>query len=184
MQETKRLDITYYPWDFNGYKPVTYAEIIRDDGGFGIHFVSYETELTALRTEHNKDIFCDSTVEAFLNFSPDTSEDYMNFEVNSIGAMHCAKGGGRHNRVLTDPKIIDTLNIKTEKFSDRWEAEWYVSIEFIKEFYPDYRHGGRVTGNFYKTGEEAKYPHWGSWRETGTEKPDFHRPESFGIVFE
>lgn len=184
MEQTKSFDIIHYPWDFNGYKPKTFAEVTRDDNGFRVHFVSYETELTAVQTEHNTDIYCDSAVEVFLNFVPDKGDTYINFEINPNGAMYCSVGEGRYKRTLITPEEIDTLNIKTEKFSDRWEAECYISVDFIKKIYPDYSHGGRITGNFYKTGEKAKYPHWGSWRETGTEKPDFHRPESFDTVFE
>lgn len=184
MRETKKFEITHFPWDFNGYKPKTTAEATRDENGFFIRFEAYETELTAVQTKHNTDIYCDSAVEVFLNFVPEEGESYINFEINPNGAMYCARGDGRHNRQLMTDEEINSLNIKTEIFADKWTAEFYVSDDFVSKFYPNYRHGGRITGNFYKTGEKAKYPHWGSWRETGTENPDFHRPESFDIVFE
>ena len=81
MEQTKSFDIIHYPWDFNGYKPKTFAEVTRDDNGFRVHFVSYETELTAVQTEHNTDIYCDSAVEVFLNFVPDKGDTYINFEI-------------------------------------------------------------------------------------------------------
>lgn len=183
MSETSRFEITDYPWDDNGYKPKTYVDVTRFKNGFEFRFVSYETELTSDRTEHNTDICSDSAVEAFINFSPDTDNEYINFELNVNGAMYCSKRLDRYSKTMIEPKDIDTLDIKTAIFDDRWEAEFTVSCEFIKKFYPKYRHGDRVIGNFYKIGEAAKYPHWGCWKETGTDKPDFHHPESFDTVF-
>ena len=37
-----------------------------------------------------------------------------------------------------------------------------------------------MKGNFYKCGDDTKYPHFGCWNEVVWEEPDFHRPECFG----
>ena len=184
MNETKKFEITHYPWDINGYKPKTFAEITRDDKGFAVHFTSYETEISAVQTEHNTDIYCDSAVELFIKFSPETDKHYINFEINPNAAMYCSYGTERRHGKVMEPSVIDTLDLSAHIFPDRWEANYYISVDFIKKFFPDYTHGGLIMGNLYKTGEKTKYPHWGCWRETGTEKPDFHRPESFDIMFE
>jgi len=183
MKETKKIEITKYPWDINGYKPRTFAEITRDDNGFAVHFVSYETELSATQTMHNTDIYCDSAMELFVKFAPETDNHYINFEINPNGAMYCSNSMERENSKQIAPEVIDTLNPQTQIFPDRWEAEYYISVDFIKRFFPNYIHGRLIEGNLYKTGEKTKYPHWGCWRETGTEKPDFHRPESFDVIF-
>lgn len=184
MEEVKRFEINCYPWDENGYRPRTYVDVTRSEGGFLFRFVTYETELTAERTVHNTDICSDNAVEAFINFSPDTDPQYINFELNSNGAMYCSKRPDRFTKTMIAENDIDSLNISVNIFGDRWESEFFVSTDFIQKFYPEYRHGGRIIGNFYKIGEQAKYPHFGCWNEINADKPDFHRPECFGTVFE
>jgi hypothetical protein len=42
---------------------------------------------------------------------------------------------------------------------------------------------GRIfRANFYKCGDKLTVPHYLSWNPVGAEKPDFHRPEYFGLL--
>ena len=39
-----------------------------------------------------------------------------------------------------------------------------------------------LKANFYKCGDKLSVPHYLSWNPVTTEKPDFHRPEYFGLL--
>ncbi|WP_350005689.1 carbohydrate-binding family 9-like protein, partial [Phocaeicola dorei] len=39
-----------------------------------------------------------------------------------------------------------------------------------------------VRANFYKCGDELQKPHFLSWSPIKIEKPDFHRPDFFGLL--
>ena len=40
--------------------------------------------------------------------------------------------------------------------------------------------GDKLRGNFYKCGEKAPQPHWGSWTKLSGDTPQRHQPASFG----
>ena len=42
--------------------------------------------------------------------------------------------------------------------------------------------GKTVPANFYKCGDDLKTPHFLSWNPIAIEKPDFHRPDHFGML--
>ena len=42
--------------------------------------------------------------------------------------------------------------------------------------------GRTMRANFYKCGDKTLKPHFLSWSPIQSEKPDFHRPEDFGII--
>lgn len=175
------FEIKNYPWDDNGYRPKTVVTIGYDEGGFNLHFVSYETEILAVQTEHNSPVCTDSCMEIFMQFSPETDKNYINIEVNPNGAAYSAVSLCREISEKIAPDIIDTLNIKTEVFPDRWEVSYYLPKEYIQRFIPTYTHGegSVICGNFYKCGEHTKYPHFGCFSKSEWDHPDFHRPEFF-----
>ena len=42
--------------------------------------------------------------------------------------------------------------------------------------------GMSIRANFYKCGDELQKPHFLSWSPIKIEKPDFHRPDFFGLL--
>jgi len=36
--------------------------------------------------------------------------------------------------------------------------------------------------NFYKCGDKLTVPHYVTWNPVGTENPDYHQPEHFGLL--
>ena len=41
---------------------------------------------------------------------------------------------------------------------------------------------GTSRANFYKYGDILTIPHYVTWNQVGTEKPDYHQPEYFGLL--
>lgn len=173
--------ITHYPWDKFNYQPKTSITLEYTPEGYQVHMTSYETELRTEETAHNGPICQDSCMEAFINFTPDASDSYLNFEVNPKGIMHLGFGNGRHGRILAELCDIEKLQIKPEIFSDRWEVSFLIPTELIKKKFPAYTHlpGKKLKGNFYKCGDLSVFEHFGCWAPITWEEPDFHRPEFF-----
>ncbi len=176
MNNKKIFKIDNFPWDDTGYRPKTTVEMSYDDKGFYLHFNSDEKEIRATQTQHNTDVHLDSCVEAFIQFLPDKDSSYINFEINPNGAMRCARGENRYDRVEYPESVIDNFNIKTQVDKNGWKVWFNIPVDFIKKEYPGYVHekGKRIRANFYKCGDETKTPHWGCWSNIASEHPDFH----------
>ena len=172
-----------FPWDNGCAKPMTYATVSYDEGGYYVHFASFETSVRAVYTEHNTPVHEDSCMELFAAFSPNDAR-YINFEINPNGAAHCAVGEGRKDRVELDPKDIDALGIRTEVFDDRWEIRYRIPKELITKYLPSYEHkeGAVIRANFYKCGDKTGHEHYGCFNMINWASPDFHRPEFFAEI--
>lgn len=175
------FEILNYPWDENGYKPKTVVTIGYDDGGYNVHFVSYDTDRRAVETEHNTPVCQDSCMELFMQFDPKNDIRYMQFEINPNGAVYSSVSECREITEKIDPNIIDTLGVKTSVYDDRWEITYYIPKEYIQRFIPTYVHktGTVIRGNFYKCAEKNNFPHFGCFNNINWMPPDFHRPEFF-----
>ena len=179
-REGSSFEITHYPWEDSGVHPKTIITIGYDDEGYNVHYVSYETELRAVETEHNSDVYKDSCMEIYMAFA-EGDNHYMNVEVNPNGATYVSLSTCREESVKIDPKEIDTLGAKTQIFEDRWEIDYKIPKEFLEKYFPTYKHGkgAKLRGNFYKCGDATNHPHWGCYADITWEYPDFHRPEFF-----
>ncbi len=173
--------IDNFPWDKTGARPETSVTVAHDKGGFHLHFLSYEKNLRAVETSHNSAVHKDSCMEAFIQFAPLSDVRYINFEANPNGAMYCAVRSCREDAVLIDTQVIDTFKISTSVFTDRWELDFYVPVEFIREHFPLYEHkkGAPLRANFYKCGDETDHEHYGCFNRIDLPAPDFHCPAFF-----
>ena len=63
-----------------------------------------------------------------------------------------------------------------------WEAA--LAIPYSAFFLHDINSldGRSIRANFYKCGDLLQKPHFLSWNPIPVEKPDFHRPDHFGLV--
>jgi len=52
----------------------------------------------------------------------------------------------------------------------------------IRLYWPDFRFGGDMAGNFYKCGDETASPHYLAWAPLSSAQPDFHRRQDFGLL--
>ncbi len=181
MNNKMIFKIDNFPWDKTGFRPETSVEMSYDDTGFELCFSTDEKEIRAFRTHNNTDVHLDSCMEAFIQFLPDKDNSYINFEINPNGAMKCARGENRYDRIEYSDSVIDSFKIKTQVDTNGWKAWFKIPVEFIKKEYPEYVHGknSRIRANFYKCGDNTKTPHWGCWNSIVCSQPDFHRPEFF-----
>ncbi len=178
------FEIKNYLWEKNGYKPKTYFDITLNNNIINVCIKSYETNIKYSQKGNRALVHNDSCVEMFCNFSPQNSEEYINFEFNPIGANHIAIGEGRMGRSFISDDDVEKLNIKASIQKDFWQIEFQITETFLNRYYNDIniKPGMKVKANFYKCGDKTDFPHYGCWNEVKSAVPDFHRPEYFKYV--
>ena len=175
--------IDSFRWMANGYEPRTEASMVCVRGqGFLARLTSFERDLRCECHEQDGAVCRDSCLEFFINFAPEKGGNYLNLEVNPIGTLHCKIGPGRAGRSLV-PQEIERPHVNCTIQPDRWSADIFIPIASVEALFGKntFPAGDLLRGNFYKCGDDTAFPHYGMWNPVQTERPDFHRPEYFGV---
>ena len=169
-------------WGFNDYHAKVYAQIAYDDQGFWVKFYVGESNPLVEKTHHFEEVCQDSCVEFFVNFTPEHSDRYINFEVNAAGIMYVGIGTDRYDNELLTVDEVKELSAKAEITEEYWTVSYGISFELIKKYYPqfDMAKCEYLQGNLHKCGSRTSYKHYLTYYPIGCERPDFHRPEYFG----
>jgi len=148
-----------------------------------------EYYVMAQYTESNQSVFQDSCVEFFV--TPITEGPYYNFEFNAIGTCLMQTGLARHDREPGDNDVIKRIrrlpSLGFKPFSEqKGKQSWSLLIALPLEIlfgHPEPDLSGKIIrANLYKCGDKLRYPHYLSWNPIKTDRPDFHRPEFFGVM--
>ena len=184
LEQAEKILLDKINWGFTEYTPEVYAKVVYDEFGFTVEFVTKESDPLREKTEHNQEVSQDSCVEFFVNFDPENSDEYINFEVNANGVMRADIRTDRYNYTGFPIEDIKSLNIETKIEDDYWTVKYKIPMELIKKYYPkfDINKCEYIKGNMYKCGSWTKIRHYMTLFELKCEKPDFHRPEYFGII--
>ena len=153
-----------------------------DETGFNVLFTVYEKEPYRKRVGHHAPVHLDSCAELFLNFHPQTSDRYINFEVNANGAMDASFRRDRYDTADLKTEEIDGFGIRVSLHDTFWTVQYKIGFDFIKKYYPafDIAEKPVMKGNVYKCGEETDPEHYISFYEVPVTPPDFHTPQFFG----
>lgn len=133
----------------------------------------------------NQKVYEDSCAELFLSSGKGF---YYNFEINCIGSILAEYGKNRFKRELLEPEIIEKIKVSStlgnKPFGIRNEITNYtLEIEIPKKvFVFDNCEIDTLSleGNIYKCADKSPNPHYMTFFDIKSEKPDFHRPEFFG----
>jgi len=179
---TARVNI--YKWG-QQYMPRTEAKIIfKEDDGFYVRMECEEKNPLAEKTEFGASVCEDSCMEFFANYQPKTSDRYINIEMNSIATCLCYFCRDRYETVSIE-KLSDALpEVEAFKTETTWGINLHVPLKMLRDAYGEFtlKEGDTVTMNLYKCGNKTKIPHYGTWSEICTERPDFHQPSCFSEV--
>lgn len=140
--------------------------------------------LTCYRAEIYSDggpCFQDSCVEIFLKESPKT-ENYFNFEFNSLGFCLAEQGNSKKDRTPfsnKEYKWIKRMVVSPQHHQNY--VYWAIKVSIPKHLFNYPKHAAPV-GNLYKCANLAITPHYLSLYPIYTPDPDFHRPEYFGLL--
>ena len=165
-------------------QPKAYACLAYDDKGIYVYQQAFEQDIRAQITQQNGDVYTDSCLEFFINFCPESTPDYLNFEINPLGVMHLGLGPDRYCRTLLFDCDKSYFNIKCldsiDEFNkESWEISYFIPFEYITKHFPGFDIKKTFKGNFFKIGAEVKLPHFGTYAKVDTPKADFHRSEFF-----
>lgn len=179
-------------WNSYPYKPNVKFRIAYSDDAILVNYQVEEDTTRAKYVEDNGRVWTDSCVEFFV--IPANDGLYYNIESNCIGTVLLAAGKDRHAREHASSDVLSGIrrwaSLGREPFKERiGKCSWELSLiipytAFFKHSIKSFD-GIMIKGNFYKCGDELKTPHYLSWNQIKTEKPDFHRPDFFGeLCFE
>ncbi|MEW5899980.1 MAG: carbohydrate-binding family 9-like protein [Acidobacteriota bacterium] len=185
------LTLDHYLWLDNGYRPRVEVRLCYGERYLYVLFKSFESKIRAQFSEFQDPVYKDSCVEFFINPFPDKPVGYINVETNAIGAMLTAIGPDRSNRrpILKEElrgfEIVTSVKSPLDGYhgADLWTVEYKLPLRLIQQYYGEKIKSGHLAkGNFYKCGDEADPPHFGAWSPVRVPRPDFHRPEYFGLL--
>ena len=188
-EQNERLLIDTINWKGYNYKPEVALSIAYSDHEIFLKYYITENYFKAEKTETNQMVCEDSCVEFFV--SPEDDGIYYNLEFNGIGTCLLGTGTARENSTRANPEVISKIRRLTsvgEKpvKENAGEFKWTITIAIPFEVFFHHKvkelKGKTFRANFYKCGDMLSVPHYVTWNAVGTEKPDYHQPEYFGLL--
>jgi len=176
-------------WKDFSYKPGVRFNIAWGENEIYLKYYVRESNVKAEKSKTNEMVCEDSCVEFFV--SPSDDGLYYNLEFNPIGTALMGSGHGRHDSTRADARIVDGIRRLTSMgdapFGEiRGDLQWTITLAIPLETFFHHKTGSlkgkSFRANFYKCGDKLSNPHFVTWNPVGTEKPDYHRPEHFGIL--
>lgn len=176
-------------WETFPYRPEVKFNIAYGDSEIYIKYYVREAHVKAEKSRTNEMVCEDSCVEFFV--SPSDDGIYYNFEFNPIGTALMGSGHGRHDSARAEASLVDGIRRLTtmgdEPFTEisgdiRWSLVVAIPLRNFFHHRVESLPGKSFRANFYKCGDKLSNPHFVTWNPVGTEKPDYHRPEYFGIL--
>lgn len=186
-----RAYVAHYPWG-GTFQPKTYACLAWDTQGLHLYMRSYEAPVREEASQDNGDIYMDSCMEFFFNPIPQERADmFINLEMNPRRYLYLACGTPDQRTLLTSERYsrfkLDIRDKGSWEGKEYWDVLASIPFAFIQEHAPGFAAGpgARMTGNFFKCGDETPYPHFGCWSDIDPipgKEPSFYRPDCFGEI--
>ncbi len=178
-KEIPKLKIDNVLWDSDDSIKAG-AQLCTNGEYLYVHMYSTEEDVRAQYTKPMSPVYKDSCLEFF--FKAESQENYFNFEINPNGAMILQYGSSIFNRFfIIRENEREYFDIRTNRTSDGWELFYRIPRSFISTFYNNkYEFEGILQANMYKCGGATR--NYMSWAKVNSEKPNFHRPEDFGVM--
>jgi hypothetical protein len=139
-------------------------------------------------------VWRDSCVEMFFTPGPEVSAGYFNLEINCGGVMlfasHLAPRDHRRLVFEADCAAVDVYHSLPSRIDveiaepTTWTVAYRLPFRILHAYLPvtTPAPGARWRANLYKCADESTHPHWLTWAPIESTKPDFHRPDSFGVL--
>jgi hypothetical protein len=187
VAEWNKIDVIN--WPEYSYRPDVQFRLAYSDSAFIIQYRVKEKYIRARAAEDNGRVNLDACVEIFI--SPDGGDLYYSLESNCAGVVLFNVGKDRYDREFSAPELLTKIrrmpSLGREAFEERiGEFEWELLLTLPYEClfkHPGYTSEGKqAKANFYKCGDELTEEHYLTWNPIKAEKPDYHRPECFGMV--
>jgi len=182
---TGKIDSVNWPEAFP-YCPETSFFIARSERYLALRYSVRGLDLRATVMEDNGRSWEDSCCEFFVSVD---GKEYFNVETTCIGSVLMAHGAGRADRTVLPAeevaKVIRRGSLDHKEYAlEGGPYEWTLDVLIPLGLIGLSRDAfaGSIRANFYKCADLSAHPHYVSWNPIPTEKPDFHRPEFFGLL--
>ena len=178
-----QLDIDDAEWG-DSFGISAHAKLCYDDQALYVRIWAEEQDIRATYLPDDPDAKCyeDSCLEFFL--APmEGDARYMNFEFNPNCAVCNEIGTQKTNRERLHP-AADVLDAIPSRIDGGWEISYRIPFDYLRSFYPGFApaSGTQMHGNFYKCGNLTANKHYLVWNHVNSDTPNFHVPESFGVL--
>jgi hypothetical protein len=195
----KPLELQHFMGEKPEHFPRVQAKLAYDDRAVYVIFRVDDRFVRAVARKHQDAVYKDSCVEFFFTPHADVGQGYFNLEMNCGGTMllHYQRVPRQDPVLLSEtdlakidvapslPKIVDP------EITDatRWTVAYRLPVDMFSKYFPATIQrpapGATWRANLYKCADDTSHPHWLTWSPVEFERPDFHRPQSFGSrVFE
>ena len=188
------LAIGRHMGDAPSHRPRVQAKLRYDDECVSVIFRVEDRYVRSVVVDSQGPVCTDSCVEFFFTPGADIGQGYYNIETNCGGTalfMH-QKAGGKECIPLSDSDIAalaiaHTLpHIVDPEIEGPvcWHVAYRVPYAILRKYAPVATPAPGVAwrANLYKCADRTSHPHWLTWAPVGVPRPDFHRPEFFGIL--
>jgi len=187
-KKIKAVDINHYLGVIPKFHPFVQAKMMYDNENVYIIFRVQDRYVRIITKDIGGRVWTDSACEFF--FSPDASLplSYFNLEMNAGGTP--LLGHREKKPVVEDIKMIEIAHSLPQTVDPEitepvtWTLEYRIPLSMIEKYSNVTRPKKGVVwrGNFYKIAEITSNPHYITWSVLEGDKPNFHRPEFFGIL--
>jgi hypothetical protein len=190
----KPLELQHYMGERPAHFPKVQAKLVYDDHALFVMFRVQDRFVRAVAQQHQDAVYRDSCVEFFFTPQTDSALGYFNLEMNCGGTMllYHQRAPGQDSVHFSEsdlaqidvkhslPKIVDPeITEPTE-----WTVAYRLPVKMLNSYFPaevqQPAPGVAWRANFYKCADETSHPHWLTWSPVAFDRPDFHRPQSFG----
>ena len=177
------LDIDDAEWT-DSFGISAHAKLCHDDQAIYVRMWAEEQDVRATYTPDDPlaNCFEDSCLEFFVSPLADDAR-YLNFEFNPNCAVCNEIGTQKTDRIRLLPKT-DVFNASSSRTKDGWEITYQIPFDYIRTLYPEFNSqpGMQMRGNFCKCGNLTTNKHYLTWSHIDSDTPNFHVPNSFGIL--
>ncbi|MBF0379309.1 MAG: carbohydrate-binding family 9-like protein [Desulfamplus sp.] len=175
--------------------PKTEVKIVYDDTAIYLMFRVEDRYVRAAAKEHQGNVWEDSCVEFFFTPNSDLSVGYFNLEMNCGGTMlfHFHPEADIKEKIVI-PKSecsqivcshsLPQIVVPEIREPVTWTVSYSIPIALLRRYCKVITPALNVEwrANFYKCADKTSHPHWLTWSPVDFPKPNFHIPESFGIL--
>lgn len=170
-------------WAEYSYKPVVRFAVAHTADALLVRFDVEEQHIVGRCTQMHGEVYADSCVEFFVR--EPHADHYYNFEINCIGTVLAARRLSRNEYEYLPAEKMQRIKVRPSlpaAIPFEGEGKWSIELEIPFSVIGINGTPTALEGNFYKCGDQTPVPHFLSWSPIATPTPDFHRPESFGVL--
>jgi len=192
-ETAERLLVDEHPWYVSGEKRQTDVAMLYGPETLWVLFVCQDRHISAVETRPNGNVYLDSCVELFAMPDPGGDGGYFNLEANCCGTVHLGFGPGREGRRLADPSVLNQICVATSipiptkaesPADDGWWLAAAIPFAAVSELAGrpvQPASGSTWRANLNRCGGQTDVQ-YACWNPIDCDKPDYHRPESFGTL--